>query len=155
EFGDAGVPALEGDTDADLVIAAADPGKLGAVELRRLLAEQRIKSGAASNDGEHRAVLGGNAIEPVRESQATGALHVLRHNGWVAGYMTADMSGKHACIEIVATTNAVADVKLNVLAFVEVGDTLRLRLCGNKQNRSSGHDPHQLPKFHSLLLRGD
>ena len=55
ELGDAaGVP---GDADADLVVGAADPGEFGGVELRRLVAEQRIEAGAAADDAERRAVL--------------------------------------------------------------------------------------------------
>ena len=50
----AGVP---GDADADLVVGAADPGVLGGVELRRLVAEQRIEAGAAADGAERGAVL--------------------------------------------------------------------------------------------------
>ena len=78
ELGDAaGVP---GDADADFVVGAADPGELGGVELRGLVAEQRIEAGAAADDAERRAVLRADVVEPVGEPQAAGALHVLRHD---------------------------------------------------------------------------
>ena len=43
---------VPGDADAHLVVGAADPGELGAVELRLLGAEQRIEAGAAADDAE-------------------------------------------------------------------------------------------------------
>ena len=135
------------------MIAATDPGELGAVELRRLLAKQRIKSGAASDDGEHRAVLGGDAIEPVGKAQAAGAFHVLHHNGGVARDVTADMPGEHAGIEIVAAADAVADVKLDVLAFVKVGGTLRLRHRGQGNHDRNRRQARQHAKRHFVLLR--
>jgi di/tricarboxylate transporter len=56
---------LIGDADAHLVGAAFDPGELGAIELRRLPAEQRIEAGAAADRGKHRAVLGRDAVKPI------------------------------------------------------------------------------------------
>src|SRR5260370_39874006 len=90
EWGDAG-PPLERHAHADLMIAAADPGEFGGVELRCLLAEQRIEAGTAPDDAEHRAVLGADAIKPIGEAKAASAFHVLHHERGIARDVAADM----------------------------------------------------------------
>src|SRR5262249_50840032 len=109
---------------AHLVVGAADPGELGAVELGALLAEDRIEPGAAADGGDHAAVLWGDAEHPVGEPQAAGAFHVLRHDRRIAGDVLGEVARDDAGVEVIATADAVADVEIERLALVEVGRAL-------------------------------
>ena len=130
-----------GDADADLVVGAADPVELGRVELRALVAEQRIEAGAAADDAEGRAVLGADIVEPVGEPQAAGALHVLRHDVRIAGNVLAHVAREHARIEVVAAADAVADIEIDGLALVEVGHALRAAARGGDKQEGRGQRP--------------
>ncbi len=118
-----GVP---GDAHAHLVIGAADPVELGAVELRAGLPEQRIERGAAADSAEHAAVPRRGGGEPVGETDARRALHVLRHHRGVAGKVLAEVARQQTGIEVVAAADAVAGVDVDGLAF-ERGRVLRER----------------------------
>lgn len=110
----------------DLVVGAADPGELVGSKLRALGAEQWIERGATADGGEHGAVLGTDIVEPVGEAEASGALHVLGNDGRAARDVLAEMTGQHACIKVVGAAHAVADIKLDVAAFVEFRGGLRI-----------------------------
>ena len=116
---------MPGHAHAHLVVGAADPGELGAVELHALGREHRIETGAAADDGEHRAVLRRDPIHPVGEPQAAGAFHVPRDDVRPSGDVLADVAGERAGVEIVAAADAVADIELDVPALVELGRGLR------------------------------
>src|SRR5262249_14951257 len=118
------------DADAHLVVGAADPVELGAVELRGLAAEQRIKAGTAPDGAEHEAVLGCDVEEPVGEPQAAGAIHVLGRHHRIARDVFAEVTGDHSGVDVVAAAHAVADHQVDVLAFVEVGRALRVASRG-------------------------
>src|SRR5262249_18480067 len=109
-----------------LVVGAADPGELVGSKLRALGTGQRIERGAAADGGEHGAVLRTDIVEPVGEAEASGTLHVLGDDGRVARDVLTEVTGQHARIEIVGAANAVADVELDVAAFVEFRRGLRV-----------------------------
>src|SRR4051794_17599281 len=110
---------VPGYADADLIIGAADPGELVAVELRLLVSEQRIEASAAADGAEHRAVLGRDVVEPVSEAEAAGALHVLRRHRRIAGDVLAHVTRDQPGIDVIAAAHAVADHEIDVLAFIK------------------------------------
>ena len=116
--------ALPGHADAHLVVGAADPGELRGVELGALVAEQRIEGDAAADRAHLGAVLGGGVVEPVGEAKRAGALHVLGHHGRGRRDVAAKEAGDHARIDVVAASDAVADLHIDVAALVEGGRIL-------------------------------
>ena len=125
------VPALHlggvpGHAQADLVADAADPGVAARVVLRRAAADQRLHRHAAADHADRGAVLGRDVVEEIREPQAAGAGHVLRHDVGIAGDVLAHVAREHARIEVVVAAGGVADQQLDGLAAVEVGDRLRV-----------------------------
>src|SRR5262249_7714413 len=75
--------------------------------------------------------------------------------GGVARDVTADMPGKHAGIEIIAAADAIANVKLDVPAFVKVGGTLRLRHRSQGKRGRNHRQARQHAERHFVLLRGN
>ena len=126
-----GVP---GDADADLVVGAADPGELGGVVLRALVAEQRLERDAAAGGAERGAVARRGLVEPVGEPQPAGALHVLGHHRRVARDVLAQVAGEKPRIEVVAAARAVGDVEVDRLAPVEFG-----RASGRSRSMTGKH----------------
>src|SRR5712672_1998367 len=97
-----GVP---GNAHADLVIGAADSVEFRSVKLVARLSKQRIDRGASADGAERRAVLGGDVVEPVGETDAGRAFHVLRHYGRIAGQVLADVAGQEPRVEVVAASD--------------------------------------------------
>ena len=143
EFGDLGA-AVPHHADADLVIGAADPVEPVAVELRGLVAEQRIEAGAAADGADHRAVLVGDVVEPVGEPQAAGAFHVLRRHLRIAGNVLAEMARDQPRVDVVAAADAVADHHVDGLALVELGRRLGGRAAGAQHGKNGGGSEQHL-----------
>jgi hypothetical protein len=123
EFGDAGI--LQRHTDADLVVGAAEPVEFLCIELVALADQERIEGDAAADGAERRAVLRRHAVEPVGEPQAAGAFHVARYQGRVSGNVRAHVTADHARIKVVGAAGRVADIFVDIAAFVEIGRALR------------------------------
>src|SRR5262249_28262224 len=124
------VPAFElggvpGYAHGRLVADAADPGVAPRIELAGIRTEQWLHRYAAANHTERGAVLRRDVVEEVGEPQASGTGHVLRHDGWIARDVLADVAGKEAPAEVVVAADGVADQQLDGLAAVKVGHRLR------------------------------
>src|SRR5262249_25266022 len=65
-----------------------------------------------------------DVVEPIGEPQAAGAFEVLRHDGRIARGVLAEMARDGAGIEVIGAADAVADIELDVAAFVEVARCL-------------------------------
>ena len=143
-----------GDTDAHFVIGAADPGEFRGVELRAGFAKQGIERGAAAGRTDDRAVIRRRRIKIVGEAETAGAFHILRHDGRIAGNVAAEPARDQARIKIVTAADAVADVEIDRLAAIEIGDALRVRRDLQKRERKG--NPHQSPaqKCHTIPLVG-
>jgi hypothetical protein len=83
-----------------------------------------IEGGAAADRPEGTAVARRRIGQPVGEPQAAGALHVLGQQGRIAGNEPAHVAGEHAGIDVVAAAGRVADIDLDGLAPVEIGDAV-------------------------------
>ena len=147
EFHDLGA-AVPHHADADLVIGAADPVEPVAVELRGLVAEQRIEAGAAADGADHRAVLVGDVVEPVGEPQAAGAFHVLRRHRRIAGNVLAEVARDQPRVDVVAAADAVADHHLDGLALVELGRRLGGCAAGAQHGKNGGGSEQHLGGAH-------
>ena len=112
---------------AHLVVGAAEPEEFLGVELRALHAEQRPERAAASHGGERGAVLRRLLVHEVGQPDRARAFHVARHDRRVAGNVLADVARDHAAVEVVGAAGREADIHADGLAFVELGDRLRVR----------------------------
>ena len=111
--------------EADFAAGAADPGELGRVELRGLVAEQRLEGGRAIDGPETGPVARRGVVEQVCEPQAAGALDVLRHDRRIARNVLAHVAGEHARMGVVAAADGRADADLDRPALVEFRRCLR------------------------------
>src|SRR5262249_56909414 len=125
EFGES--RGSRGDADADLVIGAADPGEFRSVKSRAGFVEQWIEGGAPAGRADHCAVARRRRIKIIGEAETASAFHVLRHDGRIAGNMVAEPTRDQARVKIITATDAVADVKIDRFAAIEIGDALRAR----------------------------
>src|SRR5947207_353701 len=142
---------------AHLVVRAAEPAELRGLELRALGAEQRIERNAAADGAEHRAVLRRRLVEPIREPQAPRAFHILRHDDRVAGKVLSDVPREKARIDVVAAADAVADVELDHLAFVELALRLAERWRDHADQETNGqlHQPLLTHNDASMIIDFD
>src|SRR5581483_5718548 len=76
---------------------------------------------------------------PVGEPQAARAFHILRHHRGIARNVLAEMPGEHAGVEIVTTADAIADIKLDGLALVEIGRALGTGGKSRHEQRQDGN----------------
>jgi hypothetical protein len=92
---------------------------------------------------------GPDVVEPVGEPQRAGALHVLRHAPSDCRDVLAHVAREHAGVEIVGAADAVADVEIDGLALVEVGDALRAAAGGDTAAAASAarHAAHHVPPW--------
>src|SRR5262249_54066778 len=100
---------------------------------------------------ERRAIPRCDVIEPVGEHEAAGARHVLRHDRGTARNEPRHMAGERTRIDVIPATGAVADVKIDRLALVEVRGTLR----ASERDRTEREDrggPDQYQNNHVILL---
>jgi hypothetical protein len=74
---------------AHLIAAAAEPGEFSPVVLGGAGADERLDRKPAPDHADGRAVPRRRVVKKIGEPQASGARHVLRHNGRVAGNMPA------------------------------------------------------------------
>ena len=125
-------------TDADLVIGAADPGELPRVELGGLRAQQRIERDAARNRAECGAVAGRDVVEPVRQPDAAGTLHVLGNDRRISRDMPSHVPGDHPGIDVVPAAHAVADIEVDGPALEEIGRRLSAAAIRASQQHHGG-----------------
>src|SRR6185436_8230405 len=111
EAGDAGLAPCG--ADAHLIVGAADPAEIGALELRALLAEKRLEGDGAADGAEGAAVARRCLREPVGEAQAAGAFHVARNDGRIARQVPAHVPSEQPRVDVVAAAYAVADVEVD------------------------------------------
>ena len=144
---------LPRDANADVVVGAAEPGEVGALESGLPDPEQRIEAGAAADDAEGGAVFRGDLGQPVGEPQAAGAFHVLGDDRRIAGNMAADEASHHAPIGVIAAAGAIADVERHRLAFVEIGRRLRAGRSRQHQQRGKRRDGRDERSQHGFSSR--
>src|SRR5262249_24739178 len=129
----------ERDTDANLIVGAADPGKFRGIETRALLVEQRIEGGAPADRADDATVTRRRRIKVIGEPQAAGAFHILRHDGGISLHMLTEAPGDQAGIEVVTAADTVADVEFDRFAPVELRRALRAR-HGDEDDKSSDRE---------------
>ena len=117
----------------------AEPGEplgvvLGAVGADRLHGDQRVREHA---DGG--AVLRRDRIEEVRHLDPAGADHVLRHQHRVARDMRTHMASEQPRLEVVAAADVDADIHVDGLAPVEVGDRVGAGAGRGERDRRHRH----------------
>jgi hypothetical protein len=76
-------------------------------------------------------------VEPVGETQARRALHVLRHHGRAAGQMGADVPREQPGIEVVAAADRVAGIGVDGPAL-EIRRVLLRGRCNRRDGEQSG-----------------
>jgi hypothetical protein len=82
---------VPGDTEAHLIAAAAEPGEFSPIVLGGAGADERLDRKPAPDHADRRAVPRRRVVKKVGEPQASGARHILWHNGRIAGNMPAHM----------------------------------------------------------------
>ena len=137
EFGDAGL--AHRDADADLVISAGNPVESLRIEGIALADEERIESDAAADRADRGAVMRRHAVEIIGKTQAAGAFEVLRHQRRIAGNMPAEMPADHPRIKVISAADAVADIKVDGAALVEIAH----RVGESRAERNQTHEHGQ------------
>ena len=135
---------MPGNADTHFIVRAADPGELGRLKLDTGTGQQLIEGSTAADRAHCGSVSRSGAVEPVREPQASSAFHVARHDRRAVRQVLGKMARQQSRIEVVGTSDAVTDVKIEALVLEEI--TGRLRQNGARQN---GRDSREHPSAHA------
>src|SRR5262249_6868320 len=90
-------------------------------------------------------------VERVGEHEAAGARHVLRHDRGITRDEARHMAGERTRIDVIPATGAVADVKIDRFALVEVRGTLRVSERDRTEREDRG-GADQSQNTHVILL---
>ena len=72
------------------------------------------------------AIFRSSRVKPVYQPQTTGAFHVFDNDGWISWNMLSEMPSNQPGIKIVAGADAIADIKIDCLALIEIRHVLRV-----------------------------
>jgi hypothetical protein len=123
----AAIRAADGDRYGG--IGAADPVEFLRVEFELVLffrhgLEERRSDQRAVDRADRGSVLGCDVVNVVRCLEAAGAGHILRHDGWLAGDVIAEMPSQRARVDVIAGPRRIADDEADIFIVVEVGHGL-------------------------------
>jgi len=117
-------------------VGAADPGKLGIIELDLFTSHKLIKINGRKNRYESQTISRGYAINLIGCDDRTGAADVLHDNLGVPGNVLAQIRGDQTAILVIIRSRRTSHHELYTLALVERGLSLDVRIAREQKEKA-------------------
>ena len=112
------------------------------LEVNALRAELFVKRDRRRAKAQRRSVLRGDIVDLIHRDETAGARHVPGHDGWISGYVFADVLGKQPGVDVVCAAGRIADHQIDRLSLIEVAARFRPRDLALRREGSAGKSRH-------------